>query len=330
MNPVSAPAAVLALLLATTAWGSMFLVAKPMVAQLDPVWFTTLRYALACLPLAWLVHRHGQAPWVQLRRHRLRLTLLGLGGYGLFSSLCFYGLRLSLPSHSAVIMATMPFTTLALRWGLDGQRPSGRALLGAALALAGVTTVAGLWSPSPAGVAGPHALWGDAITLAATLGWVLYTRGTAAFTQLSPLAYTALTALAALPWMLGIALGLTALGLCTLPSTAVLGSLSPALLYVALVPTVVAVLAFNIGVRRLGPAVGTLFLNVVPVSVMVVKALQGHPPQAEELLGTALVALGLGLHALPTGWRPWSMVWRRRSSPAPTVACTMAACPPRR
>ena len=91
MNPVSAPWAVVALLLATTAWGSMFLVAKPMVAQLDPVWFTTLRYALACLPLAWLVHRHGQAPWSQLRRHRLRLTLLGLGGYGLFSSLCFYG-----------------------------------------------------------------------------------------------------------------------------------------------------------------------------------------------------------------------------------------------
>lgn len=330
MNPVSAPWAVVALLLATTAWGSMFLVAKPMVAQLDPVWFTTLRYALACLPLAWLVHRHGQAPWTQLRRHRLRLTLLGLGGYGLFSSLCFYGLRLSQPSHSSVIMATMPFTTLGLRWWLDGQRPSGRALLGAALALAGVTTVAGLWSPVPSGSAGPHALWGDAITLAATLGWVLYTRGTAAFTQLSPLAYTALTALAALPWMLAIALGLTALGLCALPTAAALGRLSPALLYVALVPTVAAVLAFNIGVRRLGPAVGMLFLNVVPVSVMVVKALQGHPPQAEELLGTALVAVALGLHALPAGWRPRSMFWRRRSSPALASACTMAPCPPRR
>ncbi|WP_022980208.1 DMT family transporter [Ideonella sp. B508-1] len=330
MNPVSAPWAVVALLLATTAWGSMFLVAKPMVAQLDPVWFTILRYALACLPLAWLAHRHGQAPWSQLRRHRLRLSLLGLGGYGLFSSLCFYGLRLSQPSHSSVIIATMPFTALGLRWWLDGQRPSGRALLGAGLALVGVATVAGLWHPAAPGHAGNHALWGDAITLVATLGWVAYTRGAAAFTQLSPLAFTTLTALAALPWMLAIALGLTAVGLCALPTPATLVSLSQGLLYIALVPSVVAVLAFNIGVRRLGPTVGMLFLNVVPVSAMVMKALQGHPPQTEELLGTALVAMALGLHALPAGWRPRSMLWRRRSSPTAAVPCTMAACPPPR
>ncbi|MCO5976989.1 DMT family transporter [Ideonella oryzae] len=317
MNPISAPWAVAALLLATASWGSMFLVSKPMVTQLDPVWLTVVRYGLACLPWAMLLLRQDAVPWGALRRHGLKLTLLGLGGYGLFSTLCFYGLRLSQPSHSSVIMATMPFTTLGLRWWLDGLRPTGRALLGAALALAGVTTVAGLWSPAPPGSAGPHALWGDAITFAATLGWVVYTRGTAAFTQLSPLEYTALTALAALPWMLAIALGLTALGLSTLPTLAVLGSLSPSLLYLALVPTVAAMLAFNTGVRRLGPAVGTLFLNVVPVSVMVVKALQGHSPQAEELLGTALVALGLGLHSLPQPPQ-----WRRPSNPP-------CPCPPR-
>lgn len=295
--------AVLALLTATIAWGSMFLVAKPMVAQLDPVWFTTLRYALATLPLLVLVQVWGRAPWTQLRRHHRSLAWLGLVGYGAFSTLCFYGLRLTLPSHASVLMATMPFSTLGLRWWLDGQRPSARALAGAALALAGVATVAGLLGPA-AQSAGPDALWGDALIFAATLGWVIYTRGGARLSHLNALEYTALTATASLPWLLAGALLLTALGLCRAPAPVTLQAWAPSLLYVALVPTVLAVLAFNLGVRRLGPAVGTLFLNVVPVSVMAMRALLGQPPGASELLGTALVAMAPTLHALPGASAP--------------------------
>ena len=49
--------AVPALLFATMAWGSLFLVGKRVVDVLDPVWFTVVRYALATVLLLALVQR---------------------------------------------------------------------------------------------------------------------------------------------------------------------------------------------------------------------------------------------------------------------------------
>lgn len=293
----SAPAAAALLLLATSSWGSLFLVGKAVIGVLDPAWFTLLRYALATALLALLVQYFGHQPWQKLRRHWRRLSLLGISGYGLFSLLVFYGLRLSLPSHGSVIMATMPFTTLALRWALDGQRPSVRTLLAALLAIAGVATVADLFGQQ--GALSATTLAGDALALAGTLGWVLYTRGAAAFQDLSVLEFTALTAVGLLPWLALGTVAATALGLCALPSAAELAGLAPQLLYIAVLPTVFAALAFNLGVRRLGAPAGTLFLNMVPVSVIGVQLTLGRLPQAHELLGTALVATGLALQAWP-------------------------------
>lgn len=292
---------VLALLFATSAWGSLFLVGKPMLATLDPVWFTTLRYGLATLLLAALAQIFGRTPWRRLRCHAVRLTLLGLAGYGCFSVLVFWGLARSLPSHGSVIMATMPFTTLLLRWALDGQRPTGASLAGAGLALLGVATVANVFGAAGASrPVGTEMLLGDLVTLAGTLGWVLYTRGAASLPDHSPLEYTALTAVAATPWLLLGAVAATLLGALPVPpisSAAAMTALLPPLLYIAVVPTVLAALAFNFGVRRLGTAAGTLFLNVVPVSVLVVHALQGQMPSTAELGGAALVAFALGFNA---------------------------------
>jgi drug/metabolite transporter (DMT)-like permease len=293
MNPALAPVA--ALLFATSAWGSLFLVAKPLLATLDPVWFTVVRYLLASLLLAVLVQVFGRSPWRKLRAHALRLTLLGLAGYGCFSVLVFYGLARSLPSHGSVIMATMPFTTLLLRWALDGQRPSRAAIVGAVIALAGVATVAQVFGP--ARQADAAMLLGDAVTLAGTLGWVLYTRGAASLPDHGALEYTALTAVAASPWLLLGALGATLLGLVPAPTAATVAGLLPPLLYIAVVPTVLAALAFNFGVRRLGATAGTLFLNMVPVSVLAVRAFQGQPPGPAELAGAALVAVALAFNA---------------------------------
>lgn len=309
MTANSKPGAIAALLFATTAWGSMFLIGKPVVAQLDPVWFTLLRYILATGVLALLVHFAGEQPWAKLRRHALRHSLVGLAGYGVFSIMVFHGLRLSQPSHGSVIMATMPFTTLGLRWLLDGQRPPLRAVAGAALALAGVATVANLLGH--ADEINGRMLLGDAITLVATLGWVFYTRAMARLPDHSPLEYAALTAIGALPWLAVAAALATLAGWAPAPSPELVLSLSPKLVYIALIPTVLGVLAFNAGVKRLGAPMGTLFLNMVPVSVIAVHAVLGEAPHANEILGAALVGIGLAL----TVWTP-----KAARQPAPVIA----------
>ncbi|OWQ85306.1 hypothetical protein CDN99_22500 [Roseateles aquatilis] len=284
--------AVLAMLFAAVSWGSLFLVGKPVLGRLDPVWFTALRYLLASTVMAVLLWRFGDRPWAKLRAHWGRLTGLGVLGYGFFGVLVLEGLKLSLPSHGAVLMATMPLTTLLLRWLLDGHRP-GLGLAGAAvLALGGVVMVSGVIGRADGP---PHVLLGDALTLLGTLGWVLYTRGAARLPGFSPLEYSGLTALAALPWQVLFALAATAAGWSAAPAWQDLPPVAPHLLYVAAVPTVAAVLAFNYGVRQLGASRGTLFLNGVPVSALLMSVALGQHPAAQEWMGAALVIAALTL-----------------------------------
>lgn len=285
-------AATVAMLFAAVSWGSLFLVGKPVLGRLDPIWFTALRYLLAAIGMTALVAAFGQRPWAKLRSHWRLLTGYGVLGYGFFGVLVLEGLKLSLPSHGAVLMATMPLTTILLRWLLDGQWP-GLGVAGASvLALGGVVLVSGVLGRSDGP---PHMLLGDALTLLGTLGWVLYTRGAAKLPALSPIEFTALTAIAALPWQLLLALGATALGWIAAPVWHDLPPIAPHLIYIAAVPTVAAVVAFNFGVRQLGAARGTLFLNGVPVSALLMSVALGQHPAMQEWAGAALVIAALTL-----------------------------------
>lgn len=293
MTPTTPPvAATVAMLFAAISWGSLFLVGKPVLGRLDPVWFTAVRYLLAGVGMTLLVMRFGQRPWDKLRTHWVTLTGHGVLGYGFFGVLVLEGLKLSLPSHGAVLMATMPMTTILLRWLLDGHRP-GLGVAGAAvLALGGVVLVSGVLGR---GDGPPHMLLGDALTLLGTIGWVLYTRGAARLPTLSPLEYTGLTAIAALPWQLLFAVAMTAGGWVDAPTWQDLTPVAPHLLYIAAVPTVAAVVAFNFGVRQLGASRGTLFLNGVPVSALLMSVALGQHPAAQEWIGAALVIAALTL-----------------------------------
>jgi drug/metabolite transporter (DMT)-like permease len=285
----------LALLLATSAWGGLFHAGKQVLTRLDPFWFTALRYGGAALLLAALLLARGALRPGELRAHAGRLFGLGLLGYGAFGILVFIGLSMSVPSHGAVIMATMPLSTLFIRWAIDGQRPQWWVWIAASLALGGVSLVAGVWSAPGAGMG--STLAGDSIALLGTLGWILYTRGQAKVPQLSVLEYTAYTALLAFPGLLAIAALASGLGWAHRPSVEAVREVAPAALYIIAIGTVLAALAYNLGVRLLGVTTGILFINWVPVSALAIGAALGHVPSASELIGTGLVIGGLVLVA---------------------------------
>jgi drug/metabolite transporter (DMT)-like permease len=72
---------------------------------------------------------------------------------------------------------------------------------------------------------------------------------------------------------------------------------APAALYIIAIGTVLAALAYNLGVRLLGVTTGILFINWVPVSALVIGAVMGHVPSASELVGTGFVIGALVLVA---------------------------------
>lgn len=285
-----------ALLLATSGWGGMFLASKTILPQVDPVWLTLIRYTISGVAFVALLLPRGGAPWRKLRAHAAPLALLGLWGFGVFSVMLLAGLSHSVPSHGAVIMATVPMTTQLLRWLLDGVRPARSGLMVTAVALVGVAVVSGVFTSST-GAAG-STLLGDAVALAGTIGWIMYTRGAAKFAEMDVVEYTALTVLAGWPLLLIGAVVATLMGWAGAPTGDGLRGAWHALLYVGLVASASSVVAFNYGVRVLGTVPATAFLNFIPVSALLMSVAIGKPPSANEIIGMAMVIAALMAHTV--------------------------------
>ncbi|MFS2166702.1 DMT family transporter [Variovorax sp. Varisp62] len=315
-----------ALLLATSGWGSLFLVSKGVLHHVEPVWFTLIRYTLSMLLFVLLILPRGAAPWRKLRLHAGPLALRGAAGFGVFSVMLLVGLAHSVPSHGAVIIATTPMTTQLVRWVLDGVRPTRTTLLTSALALLGVATVSGLLLGGAGSSAASSTLLGDAIAFGGTLGWVWYTRGTTRFPELDVIEYTALTVLASWPVLLAAAVGASLLGWSAVPSLEGLRMSWHALLFVGVVPSAISVLAFNYGVRALGAVTGTAFLNFVPVSALLMSAALGKLPTVNEAVGMAMVVVALLLHTASN--RKASTATTAQATPAPQTYRTCGATAP--
>ena len=279
------------LLFATTAWGSLFHVGKAVIAHVDPWWFTVARYAGATALLVGLLAANGSLRWRLLGPNAGRLAFHGIAGYCVFGILVFIGLQWTVPSHGALIMATMPISTIVARSLIDRRLPPSWTFAVAGLALGGVFIVSGA-----AGSGNPAASWhGDAVVFLGSLGWVTYTLGPGALPQLDSREYTAFTLVLALPAILLAAALAEAAGIAHMPSTAQWARVAPHIGYTILVPTVAAALAFNRGVRQLGPVNGMLFINIVPISALAIGVARGQHPTAAEMIGSALVVAAIVL-----------------------------------
>jgi drug/metabolite transporter (DMT)-like permease len=63
MTTLSRWSGISSLVLATVAWGGLFHVGKIAMAQLDPFWFTVVRYICAATLLVILLHWNGAVRW---------------------------------------------------------------------------------------------------------------------------------------------------------------------------------------------------------------------------------------------------------------------------
>jgi drug/metabolite transporter (DMT)-like permease len=274
-------------LIAVLSWGVMFPVADRALRHVDAFNLTAIRYIAATVVfVALLAAIEGRAA---LRYEGRFLALLGLGSLGFagFNLLVYAGLEHTEPQNAALIVATMPLVTVLVRWVREGVRPAPATLGLIAAALAGVGLVVTKGSLHATVSAG------DGLVVLGVVGWVLYTMGAQRHPGLSPLRYTALSAIGG---TLTIAAGTAVADLAgwqTLPTPGDLGAAWLGLVYIVVFGAVVGVLAWNAGVRRLGPANAVLFMNLVPVTTFGVEIARGYRPVGAELAGAALTVAAL-------------------------------------
>ena len=272
-------------------WSSNFIIGRAVRAEIPPVTLAMGRWFLAALILLPFA---GRGVWQQrqlLLTHWPMVLLLSLLSVTGFNTFVYLGLQTTTATNGVLILASMPvfiafLSRMVLRTPLSGYLISGIALSTAGVV---VILVRGSWNLFTAFTIQSGDIW----ILVAVIDWALYsvllTFRPQAIKPLNFLLATILIGVAGLiPFWLWEFIGLKTvdLGVTFWSST----------LYIALFPSILALLFWNRGVQEVGAATAGQFIHLMPVfgSLMAIQFL-GEQMHSYHLYGVVLVAIGLVL-----------------------------------
>lgn len=242
----------------------------------------TLIGGLVLLALV-LVGRRTLPRGADLRRALACGALLGV-----HFALWFASLTMTTVAASTVLVCTQPVFVALLAWLVLAEKTPRRGLVGIAVAVLGSAAIA--FDLPPHGDAGARPLLGNALALAGAIviaGYPIVGRGMSK--SVDTLAFSAVVALAA-AGTLAIACLITASPLVDTEAR------WPALIALAIVPTVIGQTALNAALRHLPAAfVSGAILGEPVIATLVAWALLDETPGGQTLAGSGLVALGVWL-----------------------------------
>lgn len=270
--------------LAAILWGANFNLAKPVLAEMSPYLAGASRYTIAAIVMI-LIARFSQAV-IPLREWKAYLTLGIVGVFG-FNLFFFLGMAHSSAINGALIMALNPLLTAILSYFILGERLKLAQLLAFPVGIAGVAIV----------VLGAGAEWtiatGDLYIMIASLNWAVYN---VLVKKMMPKQVSGIASTAGIMTVGALALSLAAAcnGSPLVMPTAHAGL---ALLIMALGGGVLAYLFWNASIKHLGPAKAAIFMNLIPVTTMVIAAVEQAPPTHAQLFGAVLVISAVSFSA---------------------------------
>ena len=265
-------------------WGGTWIAGRIVAQELTaPLAAPAIRFLLAGFVLGGVaLITEGRIPRPQTGSEWGIVSGLAMTGIFLYALCFFYGLKHISAGRGALVVALTPVVVALAAWFLGQERMTPVKLSGVAIAMAGCLTVIGKGNPLALlhGAVGV----GEWLILGCVLCWTAYTFiGRRATKTLSPLAATLWASL------IGAALlGLTA----SLQGGAEIAAWSwrvwTSVVFLAIGGTALAFTWFADGVKRLGAARASAFVNLVPVFAVLQAAVL-----LDERLGLAVLGGGL-------------------------------------
>lgn len=283
------------LFLVSLIWGLNFPIMRLGVLALGPLVFPFFRF-LFSVPLFFLVL------WIRERSIKIALQdvplflFLGFIGFGLYQPLWSFGLKLSLASHSALLLSLSPVIVAVIVFLKKEEGFRGVNLLGVLFGFLGVVLLA--YPRGGSSIAEQSMLLGDLVTLGAAFLWGLYCYlGKFILSRYSPLKSST--------WSMFFGV-VTMFPLCFRDVLkASFGNFSLTLflvfLYGTLLSSLLAYVFWMQGIQKIGASRTTTFQYVTQIFGVIGARLFFHDPLDVLLFGSmAFVSLGL----LLAQWRP--------------------------
>jgi drug/metabolite transporter (DMT)-like permease len=270
------------------AWGANVPVSKVMLQHFDVVPMLTIRTVAAVATLGALLALVEGVRNLRIEIGLRRFLLIGLMMSGFFIVFTL-GIRFSNPISAAAVQVAGPLVSAATVRLVTGARfdPG----FGIALAL----TVTGGAILAAGSLFGRGALTlggGEIIVLLSNAIWTLYSlKAQSWFDRASQLHRAYVASFSALGWMAVLSLVLVGLGWASSPFAVTDGWVWTQLLLVAVFASGMGAYLWNIGASRLGVAIASLWVNLVPFFAVLWSMTYGFMPNAYQIAG-GLVALG--------------------------------------
>ena len=286
--PTATPSSLaLAPLWAVLIWTGNTLVTKVAAVVIDPASIAFYRWVLAFLVLTPFV---GRAVWRQralVRRHWAKLAVLGSLGMAMYQGLAYEAARTTSAVNMGVIVAMMPLFSALLASLLSSEALSKRQLVGAIISLFGLivlTTQGQLLALMHADIHIGDALMLIAVASNALYGVLLRRWALPLSTWQQLYVQIGFGVLVLLPfWLAG-------------PMSAISFSNAPLILYAGTAASIGAPFFWMTGVKQLGAARASLFMNLLPVLVAVAAwALLDEQLYLYHAVGAATTLLGVAV-----------------------------------
>ncbi|MEX1182396.1 MAG: DMT family transporter [Gemmatimonadota bacterium] len=276
-----------ALFLMVVIWGINFSVAKAALTELSPLAFNALRFPLAALVVYVLLRSRGPIDW-PAPQDRWRVIGLGILGNAFYQQFFIFGLDRTRAGTASVLLAGTPIVTALLSAMLGHERVTPRAWVGVFATCAGIALVvfAGGGGEQQGG-----SLLGEALMIAATCSWALYTVGSRDLIgRYGSVRFTAWTL-----WVGAVILCITGLpALLTTDIASVSGRAWTGVVYSGALSIGVAYLIWYYGVRLIGNTRTATYSNLVPViALLAAWAHLGEVPLPGQVLGAAIIIGGI-------------------------------------
>ncbi len=291
MKTPSELSAYVALVVAAVVWGGSIVGQKLALGSFSVVEISVLRGvgALAILVPLWWWREGGSVKFTS--RDLGSLSVLGLAVLG-NHLLTLLGLQYIGAAAAGVIIGASPVVTALLSSLLIRDVPFRAVAAGCVLSFAGVVLVSGWGTDTQAG---QHPWMGGMLVVLGLISWALYTvGGRRTMERFSPLTVNWTTLLISVLFqipLLWIGQAEPFAGLATVSTSGWL-----AIAYLAVFATALGQQAWLYGVQGIGPSRSGVFVNLIPVSALVLSGLVlGEPIGVKEVAGVGLILAGVWL-----------------------------------
>ncbi len=249
------------LLLMVTAfsWAANVVIGRAIAGYVPPVMLACLRWSLATLilfPIAW---PHFRNEWSNIVKHRRVLLFLGFLGPASYNSLFYLGLVSTEALNGLILNAAGPMFIALAGWSIFGDRLGVPLLTGMATGFAGVLII--IAKGDITSLASLRFNPGDLILLAAIAAWSSYTAFLRKRPPISWQSFSLTTYAIAAAVNVPLAIIENSLGHAMIVNWLTIS----AIIFVAIVPSVIGYVFYNRAVELLGPAPAGLYLFLIPV-----------------------------------------------------------------